>query len=168
MIPAVSLIGHHDSGKTQLIADLLPILVARGLRVATVKNSPHIANLDTPGSDSARHFAAGASRVLLRGEGVSALFWPHGDASLVDEIDRLFTDVDLVLVEGGKLSPYPKIEIFRRGSDLNREPLAGEIDVAAVITDDRVALPDRLDVFATRELEKIADFVEALAFDQAQ
>lgn len=165
MIPVVVIVGHHDSGKTSLIADLLPVLVARGMRVGTVKHAPHLANLDAPRSDSARHFEAGAYRVLLRGASTSALFWVHDNAPLSAEIDRLFADCDLVLIEGGKASSYPGIEVFRRGQELTREPLAGEIDVAGVITDERVALPDGLPVFPSRDLERIADFVEQLAFE---
>jgi molybdopterin-guanine dinucleotide biosynthesis protein B len=164
MIPVVAIVGHHDSGKTSLIADLLPVLVARGLHVGTVKNAPHLANLDAPRSDSARHFEAGASRVLLRGASASALFWTHADATLSADIDRLFNGCDLVLVEGGKTGAHPGIEVFRRGQELAREPLAGEIDVAGVITDEHVALPDGLPVFSPRDLERIADFVEQLAF----
>ena len=165
MIPVVVIVGHHDSGKTSVIANLLPVLVARGLHVGTVKNAPHLANLDAPRSDSARHFEAGASRVLLRGANTSALFWTHDDAPLSAEIDRLFTGCDLVLVEGGKASAYPRVEVFHRGQELTREPLAGEIDVAGVITDERVTLPDGLPVFPPRALERIADFVEQLAFE---
>jgi molybdopterin-guanine dinucleotide biosynthesis protein B len=164
-IPVVSIVGHHDSGKTTLIANLLPVLVARGLRVGTVKHAPHLAALDASRSDSARHFEAGASRVLLLGEDTSALFWAHDDSPLSADIDRLFAGCDLVLIEGGKTHPYPRIEVFRRGRELTREPLAGQIDVACVITDERVALPDGLAVIPPRDLERIADLVEQLAFE---
>ncbi|MFC2078302.1 molybdopterin-guanine dinucleotide biosynthesis protein B [Candidatus Bipolaricaulota bacterium] len=164
MIPAVAIIGRHDSGKTLLIADLIPALVSRGLHVGTVKHSPHLDDLDAPGSDSGRHFAAGAKHVLLRGAHTSAFFWRHDPGPLSAEIDRLFPDCDLVLVEGGKGVPYPKIEVFRLGNDLTEEPLAGEIDVACVVTDDRIALPDGVAVLPTHDLDAIADRVEALAF----
>lgn len=164
MIPSVSIVGHHDSGKTRLIARIIPILTSRGFRVGTVKLSPHLAHTDVPGTDSALHFKAGADRVLLRSETASALFWNHGVDGLSSEIDRLFVGCDIVLVEGGKRGPYPKIEVFRRAGDLRREPLAGEIDVDAVVTDERVAISDGIDTFTSRELDEIADLVELLAF----
>ena len=165
MIPAIAFIGRHDSGKTALIARLIPVLSAHGLRVGTVKHAPHLEMLDTPGSDSAVHFQTGASRVLLRGGHTSALFWRHGDDALRDQIDRLFADFDLVLIEGGKTEDCPKVEVFRRSADLPQEPLAGTVDVVAVITDDRIALPDGVAVISARNVEKIADLVEAVAFD---
>ncbi len=165
MIPVVSIIGHHNSGKTGLIVQILSTLVARGLRVGTVKHAPHLEQPDAPGSDSAAHLSAGATRVLLRGRRSSALFWVHGESALDGEIGRLLVDCDLILIEGGKETAYPKIEVFRRGSDPTRQPLAGEIDVAAVVTDDRVALPDGLQVLSARDVERIADLVERLAFD---
>jgi len=168
VIPAVAIIGRHDGGKTALVARLIPLFAARGLRVGTVKSAPHLARLDVPGSDSAEHFRAGARRVLLRGERASALFWTHGEASLTSEIERLFADCDLVLVEGGKATAYPKFEVFGRAGDLPEEPLAGEIDVVAVITDERVALPDEVEQFSLHDLEGIADLIEAIAFGASE
>jgi len=165
MIPVVSIIGHSNSGKTTLISQLLPALVARGLHVGTVKHSPHLDRLDARGSDTAAHFDAGSQRVLLRGETGSALFWRHGLADLSADIDRLFADCDLVIVEGAKHGPFPKIEVFRRVGDMTREPLAGEIDVSAVVTAERVALPDGLPLFKPTEIERIADAVEVLTFE---
>jgi len=166
MIPAIAIVGHHDSGKTRLIGRILPILVARGLRVGTVKLSPHLEKVDTPGTDSAQHLKAGATRVLLRGETASALFWKQSDVPLAAEIQRHFKGCDLVLVEGGKHSPLPKIEVFRRSGDVRREPLAGSIDVAGFISEERVHVPDEIDVFRPSEMEEIAEFVEALAFGE--
>jgi len=163
VIPIVSIVGHHDSGKTRLITQLIPILVARGLRVGTVKHAPHLERIDVPGSDSAVHLKSGATRVLLRAEETSALFWPHHE-KLATDIDRLFAGCDLVLVEGDKRGPFPKIEVFRRGLEVAREPLAGEVDVAGVVTEERVALPDGVEVFSPHEGERIADFIETMAF----
>jgi len=164
---AVSIVGHSGSGKTALIARLVPILSARGFRVGTVKHAPHLERIDAAGSDSASHFAAGSSLVLLRGHLSSALFWRHGLQSLSEEIDRHFADLDLVLVEGAKSESFPRIEVFRRGGDPTRQPLAGEIDIDAVVTDERVALPDGLPVFRSSQLERIADEIETLAFSSS-
>lgn len=163
MIPAVAVIGHHDSGKTRVVVALVQRLVELGYRVGTAKHSPDLSEIDVPGADSARHREAGAARTLLCGETTSALFFASGETDdLARDLDSLFVGCDLVLVEGYKHGPWPKIEVFRRGRDLRREPLAGEIDVLAVVTDEHVALPDGVRRFGSREIERLTDFVEAL------
>ncbi len=166
MIPAVAFIGHHESGKTRIVVEVTKQLVERGYRVGTVKHAPDLEEVDVPGTDSALHLEAGAARTLLRGETASALYFEHGEADdLENELDTFFAGCDLVLIEGYKGGPWPKIEVFRRGRDLRREPLAGEIDVLAVVTDDHVALPDGVRRFGAREAERIADFVETVIAD---
>ena len=163
VIPAVSFIGHQGSGKTRLICRLIPTLVGRGLRVGTVKHAPHETALDRTGSDSAQHREAGAERTLVVGASETVLYRDErGEEPIEAMIDRSFSGLDLVLVEGFKRGPFPRIEIYRRGNRTGAEPLAGEIDVAAVVTDDRVALPDGIPILSTRALIEIADFVETL------
>jgi molybdopterin-guanine dinucleotide biosynthesis protein MobB len=165
MIPAVSFIGHHDSGKTRLLSRLIPYLVDRGFRVGAIKHAPHLIASGETGTDSAILGAAGADPVLLLGESTAVLAWERiPDEGTQDLIDRLFQDCDLVLVEGMKRGPLPKIEVFRRGRELAREPLAGEIAVIAVITDDRIAAPDGTIVLSPRALPRIADLVESTLF----
>jgi len=162
VIPVVSFIGHHDSGKTRLLVEIIPLLVERGYRVGTVKHAPNLDEVDRPDSDSEQHLAAGASRVLLRGERVSSLTWRHEEGELPGDLERLFAGCDVVLAEGFKHGPWPKIEVFRRGRDLRREPLAGEIDVVAVVTSEHVAVPDGVTVISPRDREAILELLEEL------
>ena len=163
MLAAVSIIGHHNSGKTRLIAQLIPILVDRGYRVGTAKHAPHLEEIDPSDSDSAVHRSAGAERVLLLGETTAALVWELDDTEGLEEmLERLFSDCDIVLVEGAKHGPLPKIEVYRhhRGRGIVHEPLAGEIDVECVVTDDAPALPDGVRVLSPRSPFEIAEFIE--------
>jgi len=163
MVRAISFIGHHDSGKTRLLARLVPVLVERGYRIGSIKHAPHLEDADVSGSDSSMHRAAGIERVLLVAETSSGLFWTNDTAVPLDAtVERHFADLDLVLIEGYKMGPFPKIEIYRRSPNLAREPLAGEIDVEAVISDDPIALPDGVALFSPSRLLDIADFVETL------
>jgi len=164
VIPAISFVGHHNSGKTRILTSVLSLLVERGLRVGTVKHAPHLEHPDSEDSDSFAHRNAGADRVLLRGEATSALFWSHEGESLSRELERLFIDCDVVLVEGFKRGPFPKIEVFRRGREMPREPLAGEIDVLAVVSDDHVALPDGVVQLSPRHPDEIAQLIEQILF----
>jgi len=163
MVRAISFIGHHNSGKTRLLMKLVPLLNERGYRVGSLKHAPHLEQLEASESDSSQHRAAGVERVLLVGETASALFWDNDpDEDATTTIARLFAGLDIVLVEGMKAGPFPKIEVYRRTRDIPREPLAGEIDVRAVITDDPVALPDDVEVLSQGHLLDIADLVESL------
>jgi len=165
MIPAVSFIGHHNSGKTRLLSRLIPYLVDRGFHVGAIKHAPHLNAPDDTETDSGSLGAAGAEPVLLLGESTAIFTWKRTSGEgTQDLIDRLFPDCDLVLVEGMKRGPLPKIEVFRRGRDVAREPLAGEIAVLAVLTDDRIAAPDGTVVLSPRDLPRIADLLESTLF----
>ena len=162
MIPAVSFIGHHDSGKTRLLARLIPLLADRGFRVGAIKHAPHLTAPEDPGTDSGVLAAAGAEPVLLLCESAAVLAWQRTPEEGIEQlIERLFPDCDFVLVEGLKRGPLPKIEVFRRGYEIAQEPLAGEVDVLAVITDDRIAAPDGTVVLSPRNLPGIADLLES-------
>jgi len=165
MIPAVSFIGHHNTGKTRLLAQLIPHLSGRGFRVGAVKHAPHLAAPSNAGTDSGALAAAGAEPVLLLRETDAALTWRlAADEGIEALIARLFHGCDLVLVEGFKRGPLPKLEVFRRSRETAHDPLAGEIDVIAVITDDRIAAPDGTIVLSPRDLPAIADLIESILF----
>jgi molybdopterin-guanine dinucleotide biosynthesis protein MobB len=161
MIPVISFIGHHNAGKTRLLTRLVETLTERGLRVGAAKHAPHVIVADTPGSDSQLLREAGAHRMLLLGSDSAVLTWTHpAGKDLEPEIQRLFCDCDLVLIEGLKHGPFPKIEVFRRTGKIPQEPLAGDIDVIAVVSDAAIALPDGTASFSPRNREAIADFLE--------
>jgi len=152
----VAFIGHKKSGKTTFLRALIPVLRARGLRVGTVKHVGEDVEPDIPGKDTYYHRKAGAERVLLYSEAHAALFWDHSGAPLARYLERYFSDLDIVLLEGFKHADYPKIEIYRTG-----EPLAGSIPVIAVVTDRQPKLPDTVPVLP-RDPEIVADFLEDL------
>lgn len=129
--PAViALVGGHNAGKTTLIVDLVPRLKALGLDVGTIKHASKDAQDDLPGKDSHRHATSGAAvsvfatpeRVTARRLGVEEPF---------DELlAREFSSCDLVLIEGYKSLPVPKIEVVRSG--ISRPPVW---DALATISD---------------------------------
>jgi molybdopterin-guanine dinucleotide biosynthesis protein MobB len=101
--------GFSGSGKTTLLEATIPRLVERGLALAVVKHDAHGFQVDREGKDSDRLFRAGAT-VALRGPqeqfqrraGWAAL-------SLEATLAELSRDHDLVLVEGNKETPLPKL-----------------------------------------------------------
>jgi molybdopterin-guanine dinucleotide biosynthesis protein B len=107
--------GWSGSGKTTLMVAVLPLLVQAGVRVSTIKHTHERVDLDQPGKDSYRHRAAGASEVML----VSSSRWTlmhelrgNPEPALGALLERM-TPVDLVLVEGFKAYPHPKLEVHR-------------------------------------------------------
>ena len=161
MIPIVSFIGHHNAGKTQLLTRLVATLSERGIRVGVVKHAPNLEVADPLGTDSQQLREAGAQRMLLLGSDAAVLTWPQPSIEELElEIQRLFSGCDIVLVEGLKHGPFPKIEVFRRTGKVAQEPLAGEIDVIAVVSDATVALPDGTASFSPLDRDGIADFLE--------
>ncbi len=106
---AFAVCGWSGSGKTTLLEAVLPELVERGLAVAVVKHDAHGVCLDTPGKDSDRLFRAGAD-ICLRGPDEVAWRLRPGAATALDAVvDGLLLDHDLVLVEGHKQTPLPKV-----------------------------------------------------------
>jgi molybdopterin-guanine dinucleotide biosynthesis protein B len=111
----IGLAGWSGSGKTTLLARLIPLLTGEGLRVSTIKHAHHNFDVDKPGKDSWTHRQAGASEVLVVSDTRWALMHElRGDAepSLTELLGKL-SECDLVIVEGFKREPIPKIEIWR-------------------------------------------------------
>ena len=109
------LAGWSGSGKTTLITGLIPELLARGVTVSTVKHAHHAFDIDRPGKDSWRHREAGACEVMVASERRWALMHElrAGPEPSLDRLIAQMSPVDLILVEGFKHHPHPKLEICR-------------------------------------------------------
>ncbi len=133
----LGLAGWSGSGKTTLIRKLLPELARRGVRASTIKHTHHDVELDRPGKDSYEHRAAGAHEVILVSPRRFALAreWGDGPQPALDELIARLDPVDLVLVEGFRDHPCPKIEVFRPALGKGR---LGEVavNVIAVASDE--------------------------------
>ncbi len=128
--------GWSGAGKTTLIVKLIPELNRRGLSVSTIKHAHHNFDLDQPGKDSYEHRAAGAEEVLVASANRVALMRELRGAPepSLAELLRLLKEVDLVLVEGFKRDPLPKIEVFRSAN--GKPPLyPDDPNIVALISD---------------------------------
>jgi molybdopterin-guanine dinucleotide biosynthesis protein B len=115
--PVLGFAAFSGTGKTTLLIRLIPFLEQRGVRVALIKHAHHDFDVDKPGKDSYELRKAGARQVLVASERRSALItenaWPE-TPRLESLVDRLALDaIDLVLVEGFRHVPFPKIELHR-------------------------------------------------------
>ena len=109
------LAGWSGSGKTTLLAAIVPELAARGLSVSTIKHAHHDFDIDRPGKDSWRHRQAGASEVMVASARRWALMHELRGAAepSLDELVARLSPVDVVIVEGYKRHPHPKLEVHR-------------------------------------------------------
>ena len=116
-IPVLGFAAYSGTGKTTLLVKLLPLMKLQGLRVAMVKHTHHDFDIDRPGKDSFELRKAGADQVLLASDKRSALLTEYGKRSepdlpgLIEKLD--LNNLDLVLVEGFRHLPFPKIELHR-------------------------------------------------------
>ncbi|ACK83911.1 molybdopterin-guanine dinucleotide biosynthesis protein B [Methylorubrum extorquens] len=155
----IGLAGWSGAGKTTLLARLIPVLVARGVRVATLKHAHHAFDIDQPGKDSFVHRQAGASEVIVS----SARRWAQirevgeGAEATLPELLRRLTPTGLALVEGFKREAHPKLEVFRAAN--GRPPLHGDdpriVGIASDVPFQQAAVP----VVGLDDVEAIADLV---------
>jgi molybdopterin-guanine dinucleotide biosynthesis protein B len=164
----IGLAGWSGSGKTTLITKVIPVLVGRGLNVATIKHAHHEFDIDKPGKDSWLHREAGASEVIvassrrwalvheLRGEPEPPL------AALLTKLDP----ADLVIVEGFKRHAHPKLEIYR--AVLGKPRIYPEDDCVVAIASD-APLPDApLPVLMLDDIDAVANVLQAEAMPPAE
>ncbi|WP_044562824.1 molybdopterin-guanine dinucleotide biosynthesis protein B [Azospirillum sp. B4] len=158
------LAGWSGSGKTTLLVQLIPELTGRGYRVSTLKHAHHDFDVDQPGKDSHRHRVAGATEVLVASANRWALMHElrgMAEPTLADLVAKL-SPVDLVLVEGFKRDPIPKLEIWR--AENGKAPLfPDDPTVVALVADDPlpVEAPARLRRFPLDAVVDIATFILA-------
>ena len=162
-LKVIGLAGWSGAGKTTLLARLIPLLVARGVRVATLKHAHHGFDVDHPGKDSHVHRQAGASEVIVS----SARRWAQirevadgAEARLPDLLRRL-TPEGIALVEGFKREAHAKLEVFRAAN--GRPPLHPEDPRIVGIASD-VPFPEAgVPVVGLDDVAAIADLVLARA-----
>jgi molybdopterin-guanine dinucleotide biosynthesis protein B len=161
-VPVVGFAAYSGTGKTTLLTRVIPVLTERRLRVGLVKHTHHKFDIDYPGKDSYRLRKAGASQVLLGSSQRWALMEEHevkGDRPLEFHVRHLDLDnLDVVLVEGFKTAPIPKIEVYR--PSLNNPPLYLEdLHIIAIATDEPEVVETDLPVFGLDEPRAVADFI---------
>lgn len=155
--PVVSVVGKSNSGKTTFIIKLIAELKARGLKVAILKHNVHGFEIDHPGKDTYRHAEAGADTVAIASKHKLAIIQSLEEERPVEDIvTQIAPGHDLVLTEGYKRGPYPKIEVSRRGH--SDELISSKQELIALVTDNTFAI-DRPH-FGLDDAVAVADFLQ--------
>ena len=152
-IPIVSFVAYSGTGKTTFLERLIPKLKARGLKIAIVKHDGHRFEIDHEGKDSDRFTKAGADVTGLISSEKAVLM--ENRQTDPEEFLKKIDEVDLILTEGFKQGPWPKIMLHRKGIG-KPMPLLPE-ECLAVISD--VEILGCKNVFPLEEIEKTADFL---------
>ena len=153
--------GWKNTGKTGLVERLVTEITARGFTVSTLKHAHHATEIDQPGRDSYRHREAGAREVLVASPNRWALMheFRGADEPPMEDLLAKMSPVDLVIIEGYKRGPHPKVETHR--AEAGRDLLAPENPtIRAVASDSRhdgLSVP----VFDLNDTKAVADFILA-------
>lgn len=162
-VPVLGFVAASGTGKTTLLAQLIPILKQNGLRIGLIKHSHHDFEIDQPGKDSFRLRKAGASPVMLVSRyrrAMVAEIDPAQEPRLKDQLIQFDqTQLDLILVEGFRAERFPKIELHR--SALKHALLyPNDPDIIAVAADITLDAPSYLMQLDLNKPEMIAGFIQ--------
>ncbi|EJK82040.1 molybdopterin-guanine dinucleotide biosynthesis protein B [Rhizobium rhizogenes] len=155
--------GWKNSGKTGLAVRLVTEFTLRGYKISTIKHAHHDFDIDKVGADSFRHREAGAHEVtIVSGTRYAIMHELRGAPEpSFEEILARIAPCDLVLIEGYKREPIPKIEA-RRLEAAKNEPLAPQDPhIVAIAADHPVENAGALTVFNLDDTQAIADFIAA-------
>jgi molybdopterin-guanine dinucleotide biosynthesis protein B len=164
----IGVAGWSGSGKTTLITKVIPVLVGRGLKVATIKHAHHEFDIDRPGKDSWLHREAGASEVVVASSRRWALVHElrnEGEPPLAELLAKL-SPVDLVIIEGFKRHAHPKLEIYRAA--VGKPLIYPQDDCIVAIASDQPLPQAQLPVLVLDDVAGIANVLlaEALPRDK--
>jgi molybdopterin-guanine dinucleotide biosynthesis adapter protein len=157
----IGIAGFSGSGKTTLIERLIPLLVARGKRVAVIKHAHHEFDVDHVGKDSYRHRKAGSKQVMVSSSRRWVLMTElesDREPTLGEHI-ALLAPCDVIIVEGYKRDPIRRIEV-RRSAAQTPPLFVNDPFVVALATDH--VIDTSLPQFPLDAPERVADFILTL------
>lgn len=155
---AVAFTGPSNSGKTTLILKVARKLIhEHGLDVAIIKNDPKDkAQFDVPGKDSYKFSDTGAEVVVTSPTRTTYFSQRHKE---LDEIVAMFADFDVLLVEGLKNLPLPRISIFRTTIDTDYFPYMNALAIDESINLSDYDLPSTVDVLDLNDADNVIEWI---------
>ncbi|MBB5021249.1 molybdopterin-guanine dinucleotide biosynthesis protein B [Desulfurispira natronophila] len=160
-IPVIGFIGSSGSGKTTIIEKVIQYLVAEAVKVGVIKHDAHRFDIDKPGKDSWRFREAGSQTTIISSDTMIALQRRINHPASLDNLLAYFHEEELVIVEGHKSAPHPKIEVYRskNGKPLQYQNFQGVIAIAAPRHDHHQLLSSKLPLLDLDDCRAIVDFI---------
>ena len=162
-ITTISVVGWHNVGKTAFVERLIAALKTRGMRVATVKHSRDDFDIDHPNTDTWRYRRAGSDVVVISAPGRVAMIEEREEEATLEEIiGRLPGRIDLVVTEGFKRLPLPKIEVTTRWAWESEGRITPEGLLLAIVSDDEIPGAGGVPRFRHDDVEGVVGLLERL------
>ncbi len=163
-VPLLGFAAYSGTGKTTLLCKIIPLLREKGIRVGIVKHAHHSFDIDHPKKDSCKLRDSGAEKMVITSSKRTAIVIEHPndeEPTLADALKYIHTkNLDLILVEGFKKAPIPKIELHRKA--LDRPYLYPNDDnIIAIATDHQLQSNKHLHKLNLNNPEEITDFIKA-------
>ncbi len=162
-IPMLGFCAFSGTGKTTVLKQVIPLLKQKGLRIAVIKHAHHHFDLDQPGKDSFELRKAGADKTIIctttRMAVITEFATPEEEPSLQQITDSINADnFDLVLVEGYRHLPIPKIELHRQS--VGKPYLYHQdSDIIAIACDAELPEPTDIPILDINDITAIAELI---------
>ncbi len=157
---SVAFTGPSGSGKTSLVEKVAKILI-ENQKVAIIKNDPKDkANFDVKGKDSYKFSQTGAEVVVT--SPTRTTYFSQREKTL-DDIIMMIDDFDILLVEGLKTLPLPRIAIFRNKIDESYFECSEAIAIDDTINPNDYTIPKHIDILDLNNTSDIIDWIHAHA-----
>lgn len=161
MIPIITFVGWHNSGKTTLVRKVIEQLTINNCKVGVIKGTKEKDILpDKPGSDTMLYRQAGAESIALAAPDQIILRSHELSKDPAKLAERYFNTMDIVLAEGFKHAPkIPKIEVHREGYEF----LYPQIEnVVALVSEQKTFFPKQ---FSPEQSYELSVFIQKIAFE---
>ena len=158
MAKVINIIGKGSNvGKTILMEGLINELRNRGLTVSTIKHDVHGFDIDKKGKDTYRHREAGAETIVISSKNRFAMIKEVDQEINLEDIIKMVSDKDIVLVEGYKKSNLRKIEVYREG--VSKEIITPKEKLIAIASNENINYKD-IPVVKKDNYKVLADLIE--------
>ena len=158
MAKVINIIGSGSNvGKTYVMEGIIKELKSRGLSIATIKHDVHGFDIDKEGKDTYKHRKAGSETVIISSQNRLAMIKELKEETDLQDIIKMTSDKDIILVEGYKKSNLRKIEVYRDG--ISEKIITPKEKLIAIASDTDIHMDD-VKVIPKEDFKALADLIE--------